>query len=99
MKAGPVEATGSAVSPGKTPVPGEALKRSILLAPQLAAGVVVGVVGTVEEILPKDLLALLVQAVRGPRQLSGEGHGVVRDVQQTVSYGHGQKRGGLLSRG
>lgn len=70
-EAGAVEAAGRAVGPRQAAVPGGALRRAVLLAPQLAAGVAVRGDGALDEVLSEHLLALLVQAVPGARRLPG----------------------------
>lgn len=89
METGAVEATRRAVCPGQAAVFGGALWRPVLLTPKLAADVTVRRVGAVDEVLPEDLLALLVQAVLGAWQGFGQRHGTlwVWDVQQAVPCG------------
>ena len=86
IKTGPVgAAAGGAVGPGQAAVLGGAVLFSLLVAPELSAGVAVGRVGAAEELLSKDLLALAVQAVRDARQLSGQRQGCLWGILQAVS--------------
>lgn len=69
MKAGAIEAARGAVSPGQAAIFGGALWSPILSTPKLAADIAVRGVGTVDEILSKRLLALLVKTVLGAWKL------------------------------
>lgn len=57
-------------------------------APELGTDVLLCGVGAVLEVLAKDLLALLVQAVQGfsARQLSRQGEGLSWNIQQAVTW-------------
>lgn len=92
MKAGSIGTAGGAISPGQAPILGGALQRPLLLTPQLAAGIAVGGVGAVDELLSKNLLALLVHAVLGAWQLLRQRHGALWDVEQAVPCGYSTKQ-------
>lgn len=68
MKAASIGTAGGAISPGQALL-GRAFQRPLLLTPQLAADIAVGGVGAVDELLSKNLLALLVHTVLGAWQL------------------------------
>lgn len=87
MEACPVWAAGGAIGPGQAAVLGGALLCPVLLTPQLTADIAVRDVGAKDELLSKNLLALLVKAVLCAWQLPRQGQGTLRDIQQTVPCG------------
>lgn len=89
IPAQPAALAGGAIGPGQAAVLGVAQRLpSAHPAPQLGADVLLRGVGAVLEVLAKDLLALLVQAVEGSLagQLGGQGEGFGRGVEQAVAW-------------
>lgn len=89
VPAQPLGFAGGSIGPGQAAILGVAEGLPAAgPAPQLGANVLLRGVGAVLEVLAKDLLALLVQAVQGSLagQLGRQGDGLGRGVQQAVTW-------------